>query len=121
MTENSERIEQFRTDIAGMHLKDPVSGREANLLRLGAVLMVAGVVLTVLAYSASHGTRLDLNQRDDIIAALIGVSLTISGAALFLRYSMAQFLRFWLARLIYEQRAATDRLLAQDDETHAPA
>jgi hypothetical protein len=121
MTENSERIDQFRADIADMHLKDPVTGREANLLRLGVVLMVAGVALTVIAYSASHGTRLDLDQRDDIIAALIGVALTISGAAVFLRYSLAQFFRFWLARLIYEQRAATDRLLASDDETHAPA
>jgi hypothetical protein len=121
MMENNDRIEQFRTDIAEMRVKDPVTGRETNLLRLGVLLMVGGVALTMVAYSASHGTRLDLDQRDDIIAALIGVTLTISGAALFLRYSMAQFLRFWLARLIYEQRAATERLAARDNETHAPA
>jgi hypothetical protein len=112
MTDDNARVEQFRSDIAGMHLKDPVAGREVNLLRLGVLLMVGGVALTVIAYSASHGTRLDLDQRDDIIAALIGVALTITGAALFIRYSIAQFFRFWLARLIYEQRAATDRLLA---------
>jgi hypothetical protein len=111
MKDDNARVEQFRSDIAGMHLKDPVAGREVNLLRLGVLLMVGGVALTVIAYSASHSTRLDLDQRDDIIAALIGVALTVTGAALFIRYSIAQFFRFWLARLIYEQRAATDRLL----------
>ena len=29
---------------------------------------------------------------------------------MFLRYSLGQFLRFWLARLSYEQQAAADRL-----------
>lgn len=111
MTDDNARVEQFRADIAGMHLKDPIAGREANLLRLGVLLMVGGVALTVVAYSASHSTRLDLDQRDDLVGAVIGLSLTVTGAALFIRYSMAQFFRFWLARLIFEQRAATDRLL----------
>ena len=30
---------------------------------------------------------------------------------MFLRYSLAQFLRFWLARLIYEQQTQTDRIV----------
>jgi hypothetical protein len=55
MIESSDRVEQFKAEIAEMHLKDP--------------------------------------------------------AAVFLRYSLAQFLRFWLARLIYEQQAQTDRVL----------
>jgi hypothetical protein len=33
------------------------------------------------------------------------------GGAVFLRYSMAQFLRFWLARLSWEQQAQTDRMV----------
>jgi hypothetical protein len=39
-----------------------------------------------------------------VILALVGVTVSILGAALFLRYSMARFLRFWLLRLIYEQQ-----------------
>ena len=31
--------------------------------------------------------------------------------AVFVRYSVAQFLRFWLARLTYEQQAQTDRVV----------
>jgi hypothetical protein len=114
--ENSNRVEQFRAEIAAMHLKDPASGRETALLRLGVLLMVGGVVLTLVSYFASHSTKLALDQGDDTILALVGVGLTISGSALFLRYSLANFFRFWLARLIFEQRAATDRLAGRDEE-----
>ena len=43
--------------------------------------------------------------------ALIGLTVALVGAAVFLRYSMAQFLRFWLARLSWEQQAQTDRMV----------
>ena len=33
----------------------------------------------------------------------------VFGMAVFLRYSLGRFLRFWLLRLIYEQQDATDR------------
>ena len=36
--------------------------------------------------------------------AIIGVAVTVAGAAIFLRYSFARFLRFWLARFIFEAR-----------------
>ena len=50
-------------------------------------------------------------QNDAITLGLGGIAAAVVGAALFLRYSIASFLRFWLARLIYEQKAQTDRLL----------
>ena len=56
------------------------------------------------------------------LARKLGVALVASavvGAALFLRYSIAGFLRFWLARLIYEQKAQTDRLLGGSDKPDA--
>ena len=39
------------------------------------------------------------------------MAVTVLGAAMFLRYSLAGFLRFWMARLVYEQRAQTDRIV----------
>ena len=50
-------------------------------------------------------------QRDAIVSALIGLTLVVAGAALFVKASLATFLRFWMARLCYEQQAQTDRLL----------
>ena len=41
-----------------------------------------------------------------------GLAIVVAGAALFVRYSMSKFLRFWLVRLVHEQRAETDRLIA---------
>jgi hypothetical protein len=36
----------------------------------------------------------------------------IAGAALFIRYSVGRMLRFWLVRIVHEQRTETDRLIA---------
>jgi hypothetical protein len=113
MTETTDRVEEFRTDIAAMRLKDPVLGRESLLLRAGAAAMAAGVVVAIIAYFLSHKTKDPLAQRDAIVMAIAGASVTVMGAAVWLRYSLAGFLRFWLARLIYEQRAQMDRLVEQ--------
>ena len=110
MIESTERVEQFKAEIAGMRLRDPAGGRDAQLLRAGVVGMLAGLVVTVVAYFGSHSAT-GAAQQDYIVVALIGVSLSVVGAAVFLRYSLAQFLRFWLARLIYEQQAQTDRIV----------
>ena len=107
-----DRLEQFKSDIAEMRIKDPTVGLETVLFWLGVLGMVAGIAVTVVAYYLSHNTSSALNQGDDHIIALIGVAVTVAGAAVFLRYSLAAFLRFWLARLIYEQRTQTDRIVS---------
>jgi hypothetical protein len=111
MLEHPDRVEQFKTEIAGMKLPDPASGRDRLLLRSGAVLMAAGVILAIVGYSLSHGTTNLLQQNDAQVVAVIGLTLAVVGGALFVRYSMAHFLRFWLARLSWEQQAQTDRLI----------
>jgi hypothetical protein len=108
-------VEQFKAEISEMRLRDPATARDRQLVRLGVALLVGGVAATVIAYFISHGTTNPLTQRDAIIVALAGVAVTIAGGALFLRYSLATFLRFWLARLIYEQQSQTDRIVGQGD------
>ena len=39
---------------------------------------------------------------------IAGVAVSVTGGFLFLRYSLARFLRFWLLRQSYEQRAAIE-------------
>ena len=102
MTE--DRLEQFKADIADMRIRDPAVGRDTVLLWVGVAGMVAGIAIAVIAYFLSHNTQNPLNQSDAHDIALVGVAVTIAGAAL--------FLRFWLARLIYEQRMQADRMLA---------
>ena len=109
--ESRERVDQFKSEIADMRIKDPATARDVLLLRVGAALMVVGIGLAVVGYLLSHNTTEQLSQNDDQLIGMIGIAVSVVGSATFLRYSFAQFQRFWLARLIYEQRAQTDRLL----------
>ena len=111
MIEHPERVDQFKQDIAAMQVRDPASGRDRLFLRGGVTLMIIGVIVAIVGYVLSHQTKIALEQTDAMIVALIGIALTIVGSALFLRGSIAGFLRFWLARLIYEQKAQTDRVV----------
>jgi hypothetical protein len=126
MLDHPDRVEQFKSEVAEMKLPDPAAGRDRTYLRLGVVLMVAGVVVAVVGYFLSHGTDNTLQQNDAQVVALIGVALSVVGGALFLRYSIASFLRFWLARLSWEQQTQTDRLVEAlgsrgADRTNEPA
>jgi len=111
MIEHPERVEQFKRDIAEMQVKDPAAGRDRLLTRGGFTLMVIGIIVAIVGWVQSHNTINALEQRDAIIIALIGLTVTVMGAALFVRGSLASFLRFWMARLVYEQRAQTDRIV----------
>ena len=113
MIEHPERVDQFKQDIAAMQVRDPAAGRDRLYLRGGIALMAIGVIVAFAGYLQSSSTTNPLGQRDAIVIALIGVSISVVGSALFLRGSIAGFLRFWLARLIYEQKAQTDRVVDQ--------
>jgi hypothetical protein len=112
MIESQQRVEQFKQEIAGLKLRDPATGRDRLWLRVGVALMVVGLATAAAAYPYSHSTTNPLQQRDAIVMAIGGATAAIVGVALFVRYSIAGFLRFWLVRLSYEQKAQTDRVVA---------
>lgn len=106
-----DRVERFSAEIADMALPGGAGSRDRALLWVGVALMASAIVVVIVAYVISHSTTNPLQQRDAIVAALIGLTLAVVGAALFVRYSMAQFLRFWMARLSFDSHTATDRLV----------
>ena len=99
----ADRAEAFREGVAAMPVRSGVVARERSLARLGGVLLALGPVLGVVAYLLSHGTTNPLQQRDAIVVALIGVSVSVTGLALFLRFSLGGVLRLWLARAVAEK------------------
>ena len=99
------RREQFEEDIAAVRIRTGKGEAEQRFMVLGIVGMVAGAVICLVAYFASRGLSDSRDIYTQIILALFGLSLVGAGAAVFLRYSFARFLRFWLLRLIYEQQA----------------
>ena len=112
MNDNTQRIEQFRAEVADMKLRDPATGLDRLLVRLGVVGLVTGLGFGVAAWFISHGTRNPLKQRDAIVVALLGLTIAVVSGALFVKGALAGFLRFWMARLCYEQQAQADRIAA---------
>ena len=107
---NETRADRFVRELAELKIADPAAGRPRFWQRLGAALMVLGPVLGVTAYLVSHRTTSALVQGDAVTIGLGAVTVTIAGSALFLRYSLTGFLRFWMARQSHELTVLADRL-----------
>ena len=115
MSQSNDRAEEFKAEIAEMKLKTGRARAENTLQILGVVLMIAGIAIALGAYSASlnvtatPGTNVDiLDSNSYTPLAIAGLAISVTGGFLFLRYSLAKFLRFWLLRQAYEQKAAID-------------
>jgi uncharacterized membrane protein YeaQ/YmgE (transglycosylase-associated protein family) len=98
------RAVAFREQIADLKIPAPNAGRDKLLARLGGLLAALGIVLGVIGYFMSHNTDNSLSQNDAQTLAVVGLSCAVVGAAVFVRYSLANFLRLWLIRLIHEQQ-----------------
>ncbi|MSO59801.1 MAG: hypothetical protein EXQ63_05705 [Ilumatobacteraceae bacterium] len=110
---NEDRINQFTQEIAELKLRGAKGDTERWLLLVGAIMLVVGVGLGVIGGVTASGTT---NTADQVAAiatgSLLGLVLVIAGTALFLRYSMGRFVRFWMVRFVHEHRSETDRLIA---------
>ena len=110
-TRHSSSIEPASVTVRLLRLKPVAMAIMALYSGNPFALMAIGAVLAIAAYVVSHQTRDPLVQNDALTLGLAGITSAVLGGALFLRYSVGSFFRFWLARLIYEQKAQTDRLL----------
>jgi hypothetical protein len=106
-------MQAFSDEVGEMKLHGTKADRERWLFALGVLALVGGVVVAIVGGVQASGTT---NTADQVAAiatgSLIGIALVVLGAALFVRYAMGRFLRFWLVRLVHEQRSETDRLIA---------
>lgn len=103
------RAERFAEDITQLRIAEPSSGRHATWLRVGAGLMVVGLLAAVIAVVQSTGTTNPLQQRDALVLATAGVVAAIVGSAVYLRFAVTKVLRFWLARLSFDLQENADR------------
>lgn len=113
MNDNNKRIEQFKSEIEGLKLKGGSADGENKLLVAGLVLVGVGVLLAIGAAVrvASFGDSAGDQRAIVAQGSLLGIAFVIAGAALFIRFSLARYMRFWLIRMTYESRANTDRIV----------
>lgn len=110
MESNRQRIEEFKEELASMDLRPPEDSTERLWLIAGMTLPVLGLVAILIGWWGASGTAYPAEQFPYLISGgVLGLGLIVAGAALFVRYSLTRYLRFWLIRLVYEQRAQTDR------------
>ena len=112
MTSSESRAERFARELADLKISDPAAGHPRLWQRLGAAAMVLGIVLGASAYLVSHRTTSSLTQGDAITIGLGGVTLAVVGGAVFLRYSLTGFLRFWMARQSFELNVLAERVFS---------
>jgi hypothetical protein len=107
---SSERLHEFQDEVA----KLKVSGGGANPERLaerwGIALVIVGFIIAVLSWYSAYNANNFADIHRSAIAAAIGVGVAIVGIVIWIRNSMTRYLRYWIIRLVYEQREQTDRL-----------
>jgi len=116
-----ERVESFTQEIESLKLKASSAENEKRLLFLGVLALVAGLALAILGGIQVTNNTDAANQRAFMATGtFLGIALIIFGAALFVRFSLARYMRFWLIRLIHESRANTDRIVEVIESTKQP-
>ena len=113
VNENDARIDQFKSEIEGLKLRGSSSEGEKRLLVVGVILTLVGVGLAIFgAVEVGLVGDSPADQRAYMAqGSFLGIALIIAGVALFVRFSLARYLRFWMIRLTYESRANTDRIV----------
>jgi hypothetical protein len=113
-TMSSSRLSQFESEVA----KLKVTGGGANPERLGSQwgigLTILGFVVAVISWWSALDAKGDgaaVSALRAQIFGLIGVALAVVGIVIWLRNSLTRYLRYWIIRLVYEQREQTEQLI----------
>lgn len=116
----SNPAERLHANVAEIHVPEPRADTETLLVKLGIILPVLGIVLILLAWYNASDTAFVADQIPMLISGgLLGLALAVVGLGLFIRFSLARILRFWLARMVVEQQAQTDRVVEALDRVEA--
>jgi hypothetical protein len=111
-TMSSERLAQLRDEVSKLKVTGGMANPERLAGKWGIGLTIFGFVVAIVSWwSAFNSADLGTNIRSQIFAA-IGIGISVVGIVLWIRNSLTRYFRFWLIRLVYEQREQTDRLIA---------
>ena len=107
---SSVRLSQFQDEVTKLKLKGGGANPERTGASWGIGLAIVGGIIVVVAWLSGKGGNTSA-KLDSEVAAIIGLLVGLVGLALWLRNSLTRYLRYWLIRLIYEDREQTERLI----------
>jgi len=105
------RLEQFEQEIRKLGVKGSKAEPERKLVVLGILAVLAGFIVAWLGVNTVRGAESQLEQGDGMALTIVGIGIAVVGAILWARYSLSRYLRYWLVRQIYEERASADRIV----------
>lgn len=104
--------DRLEAGVDELHVPEPSADAESRLLQLGILLPIVGLVLIGFAWYNASESKFVADQIPMLISGgILGLGLAMIGLGLFVRFSLARLLRFWMARLVIEQQAQTDRVV----------
>jgi len=116
-TLSSSRLAQFEDEVG----KLKVTGGGANPERLGSRwgigLTIFGFVVSIISWWAALDGKDALSVLRAQTFAIIGVGIALVGIVIWARNSLTRYLRYWIIRLVYEQREQTEQLIQARRDT----
>lgn len=103
-TARTDRIDRF--DAALAQIGHRPSGNDRRWATVGLAAMAIGIVITIAAYIVSTNQAVLADVIESVVLSAIGLALVVAGAAVFVRYSMTEFLRFWMLRMLFQESEA---------------
>lgn len=105
---NPAAMGEFQEELSRLRSTSGLGGRDKLVRLLGALTAGAGLLVILLSYKGATAATDLRDQMELLILAVLGLGLVLVGMAVFLVTAMQRFLRFWMLRLVYEQRDLTN-------------
>ncbi len=109
--DGSPRLNEFEADIRRLGVKGGKAEPERRMAAVGVLATIVGLALVIVGLVGVRGSDSQLAQGDNMALMWLGLAIAIVGAVLWARYSFSRYLRYWLVRQIFEERAHTDRIV----------
>ena len=110
-TMSSERLAQLSSEVSKLKVTGGMANPERLAGKWGIGLTIFGFVVAIVSWwSAFNAGNYAAIYRSQIFAA-IGIGISLVGIVLWIRNSMTRYLRYWIIRLVYEQREQTEQIV----------
>ena len=112
-TMSADRLTAFRDDVAKLKVGGTNTATVERVFAVVGLLAAAvGVLIAVVAYTGAKSAGDYATVYRDQVLGGVGIVVAIVGTLVWLRISIIRHLRWWMIRMVYEQREQTDRLIA---------